>query len=734
MVHPQLAGTEIRAWSCPVPLSPGASRDIRSKLPLAQLPTMPQVLVRLLDLCHRDDVGFADIAAVIRRDAAMSAKVIAVASSASHYGRSRPASLDQCLTVLGMSAIKTIVINESVVQVFRRFTEDRDFDLRRFWGHSLRCALIARDLAKAMGYANHEEAYLGGLMHDVGQLAMLAADADAYAPLFFTYDDGDELCRREQALFDLTHTEVGAWLVEKWALDSFLSDGVLYHHEPVERIVAAHALVRIVFLANRLSALCASVPGRAESDLAAMCGAAGVDLPPLLEKVGQELLELADQMGIELPETLPADTVAADAATDSHCAGSSDLATRVRDVLLVDSVLGKGAAADDREAALYGIAQAAKILFNVHPAICFLPQGGGGEKPCSERYVAHPVGSDRAKAGQLAFVRGHSNAAVARAIDHGALLIVPGEQVLNLLDEQLLRLMGGAGLLLIPLYSQQVCHGVLVASLLSPLQAAALRERTPCFEHFSRLAGDLLRKAEAPAGAQPIPIDTVADALRGRLHQVVHEIGNPLSIIQNYLSTLKAKYAGNDVGVRELGIVSEEIDRVARILQTALRDPEGELPAPGAIRLNPMIEDLVELCRSSGFVSGSVQIQTGLFANLPELWSDRDRLKQLLLNLLKNAIEAIAADGGVVRVCTAPWGSGSGPTHIEIRIEDSGPGIPDDILPQLYQQVASTKGLSHLGVGLAIVGQLVRDLHGLINCRSGENGTCFQLLLPVGQQ
>ena len=65
----------------------GAFKDIRSKLSLARLPMMPQVLVRLLDLCHRDEVNFSDIADVIRRDTGMSAKIISIASSASQIGR-----------------------------------------------------------------------------------------------------------------------------------------------------------------------------------------------------------------------------------------------------------------------------------------------------------------------------------------------------------------------------------------------------------------------------------------------------------------------------------------------------------------------------------------------------------------------------------------------------------------------------------------------------------------------
>jgi HD-like signal output (HDOD) protein/signal transduction histidine kinase len=733
MVYPPSASMETRIGNRSPIVPASVSRDIRSKLPLERLPMMPQVLVRLLDLCHRDNVNFSDIAVVIHRDAAMTAKVIAVASSASQYGRSRPTNLDQCLTMLGMSTIKTIVINESVLQVFRRFTMDRDFDLRQFWGHSLRCALLARELATIMDYANKEEAYLGGLMHDVGQLAILAADANAYFPLLHTYGDNDELCQREQETFDLTHAEIGAWLVEKWEFDSFLSDAVLYHHDPAERVVAAHKLVRIIFLANRLSA-CTTAPGQAEIDLAGLCGASGVDLQLLLAKVEQELAKLAEQMGIELAETPPADAVNSESSKNANGVASNALAARVRDVILVENVLGDTLIDDGLEASLQAISQSARVLFGVHPAICFLPQS---EDPA--RFVAHPVGSRWAKASQLEFILGRSGAEVARAIDQGVLLLAPGVRPQNLLDEQLLRLIGGTGLVIVPLRSQQACHGVLVAGFENAVQAEAFLEQSPCFEHFGRMAGDLLHKTRTlPDSDGPSQSNPGVDALRSHVRQVVHEIGNPLSIIQNYLSTLETKYTEGDGGGYELGIVKEEISRVAKILQTILQEPGAGQPETGAIKLNQLIQDLVALCSATGLVAGSVDIQTDLFADPPALWSDVDRLKQLLLNLLKNAMEAVSAGGAeganIVRVSTAPWGSSKEPSHIEIRIEDSGPGIPSHILDHFYQPVLSTKGQGHLGVGLAVVGELVRDLHGLINCQSNERGTRFQLLLPLGKR
>jgi HD-like signal output (HDOD) protein len=148
--------------------------------------------------------------------------------------------------------IKTLVISDSVFQTFNSFPNSGATDLRAFWKQSLTAAVLARDLARRLDYSQPEEAYLAGLLHNVGRLALLATAPKEYAYNFTARDDED-LCAVEQRTLQITHAEAGAWLVERWQLDSFLADAVLYHHEPSERLEDAHPLIRIVRLAHVLS-------------------------------------------------------------------------------------------------------------------------------------------------------------------------------------------------------------------------------------------------------------------------------------------------------------------------------------------------------------------------------------------------------------------------------------------------------------------------------------------------
>lgn len=691
-------------------------RDFRGKLAMARLPSMPQVLLRLLDLCHKEDVSLVDLAGVVGKDAAMAARVFALASSSAYHGRGRPSTLEQCLSLLGMNAIKTVVINESVMQVFNRFTSGRDVDLKRFWGHSLRTALIARELARrGSDDASPEEAYLGGLLHDVGQLAILASDPETYTRIFYEYEDNQALCARETEVFALTHAEVGAWLVEKWELDSFLGDSVLYHHESTARVAAAHPLVRIVLAANRLAVLRGVEPGEEENALVALTGAAVSDLGGLLEAVEIELVSVAEQLGIQLPGPADVPAVVARPAI-SEADEVALLASRIQDVLLVDQTLAGQGPADGAEAAVQGLSRAIKLLFDVDPALWFEAVG--------ERFEARPLGLKGNRLAQLGFAR-NSGSRLASTLTEGPSFLLAGQRGGEIIDEQILRLVGGEGVLVLPLATRRRAVGLLVARVNGFAEREALERRSACLTHFGRGAAEVL---ESVKGGQRSPGGD--KGLELRLNSLVHEISNPLSIIRNYLHVLEAECADKAFAPPELGVVRGEIDRIGKILHSVRQGREKPRSGGGAsLNLNKVIGEIVSLCRSSLAVGPGIDIRLDLSSELPDIATDGDGVKQLLLNLLKNAIEAMP-NGGIVRVTTAPWGSGSGASHAEIAIEDNGPGIPKEILARLYQQVASTKGGQHQGIGLAIVGQLVRDLRGLINCRSSAQGTRFQILLP----
>jgi HD-like signal output (HDOD) protein len=167
--------------------------DIRSRLLVARLPAMPQILLKLLEQCQAEEIGMTALAELIAKDPGMTGKILGVANSSAYHRTNRTVGLEQSLTLLGTDMIKTLVISESVFQVFNNFTHSNSTDLRGFWQHSLSAAVMARDIAGKISYPHVEEAYLAGLLHDVGRLALLSTAPKEYAANFQVRDD-EALC------------------------------------------------------------------------------------------------------------------------------------------------------------------------------------------------------------------------------------------------------------------------------------------------------------------------------------------------------------------------------------------------------------------------------------------------------------------------------------------------------------------------------------------------------------
>jgi hypothetical protein len=227
----------------------------------------------------------------------MTGKILTVANSSAYHRGGRQVSLEQSMVALGTDMIKTLVISDSVFQTFSSFPNSGATDLRRFWKQSLTAAVLARELARRLDYSQPEEAYLAGLLHNVGRLALLAAAPKEYTYNFSARDDED-LCAVEQRTLQITHAEAGAWLVERWQLDSFLADAVLYHHEPSKRLEDAHPLIRIVRLAHVLA--CHPDDSGMIEQSRMLCGLDEDEPRPLLAQAARQVEKTAIQLGIDL--------------------------------------------------------------------------------------------------------------------------------------------------------------------------------------------------------------------------------------------------------------------------------------------------------------------------------------------------------------------------------------------------------------------------------------------------
>ena len=129
-----------------------------------------------------------------------------------------------------------------------------------------------------------------------------------------------------------------------------------------------------------------------------------------------------------------------------------------------------------------------------------------------------------------------------------------------------------------------------------------------------------------------------------------------------------------------------------------------------------------------------MQIHLDLDESLPTVMLDGDLIRQIILNLLKNAVEAMPQGGNITIKTIGRNGSNgnidpTGASEAQIIISDDGPGIPDEIKAGLFQPFSTSKE-GHEGLGLSIVDNLVKQLNGSITCESQSTGTRFAIGLP----
>jgi signal transduction histidine kinase len=143
-----------------------------------------------------------------------------------------------------------------------------------------------------------------------------------------------------------------------------------------------------------------------------------------------------------------------------------------------------------------------------------------------------------------------------------------------------------------------------------------------------------------------------------------------------------------------------------------------------------VVEDVLRLFRATDFLPSTVQVVVNMAGDAAEIDGDADTLKQILVNLVKNAIEALG-NGGRIDIINRGHVNRERKLYVELVVSDNGPGLSAEVLANLFSAVRSTKQGAHHGLGLSIVHGLVKKIDGLITCRSGNGGTTFEILLPA---
>lgn len=194
------------------------------------LPVMPEVAAKVLNLAEgKLEISFKQLEAIIRVDPALTAKILKIANSAMYARQREVKSLQTAITLLGFKNIRSLVLLISAANMFPRLAKSAFH--REYWCHSLVSAVLARALAVRCGKADGaEEAFIAGLLHDIGQAALSTSAPDQYAQALAAEKLGAmSLETIEEQVFGVNHRQVGGALLRKWNFPAPLVDTALEH-------------------------------------------------------------------------------------------------------------------------------------------------------------------------------------------------------------------------------------------------------------------------------------------------------------------------------------------------------------------------------------------------------------------------------------------------------------------------------------------------------------------------
>lgn len=679
---------------------------------VSHLPAVPHLLVELLNLCHDADAGFEGFARIIEQDAGLTSKILQLANSPMFRQWKDIGDLRRMLIILGMSNVKTIVTTCAIEQFFSQFSNELNQQIRQVWVRSIFRANLCERLAKLLDYQKPGEAFLAGLLHQTGILVLLQNNASEYLQLLeFYHDSPHSFCQREQELLGVDHCEIGAALVASWELDSFIADALQFQWAHAEELRNAPTLLRILAVATPFNA------GQNHADnIAALTKAAqllGLTAETILNCTREALGKSASMLSaLGLADAMAAISSYHTSGTlpeDHH--SSARLREAVRHVALSQAV-----PTVDSEDLITFVKQVRVSFSVVFPLrqLLFLSFD-------EARSLLTPINDlNLQQLKDLSWTSADHNSQVVKTLLAAKETSLTAQNA-TISDRQLLRLLNSDTACLAPLVHKNKCLGLIALGLdhsAAPLSGSDLS----LLKLFNQ---EIARRYATFTATLSRSFALSATEFR----KLVHEVSNPLTIINNYLYTLGKKLGNDDPAQGDLHAISEEIDRVGRILLHAQSSAEGPEEVQRFTDINSLIEDLDRILSGSIYKTKQVQSVLHLDKQLPALRCSADKLKQVLINLTKNAVEAVGA-GGVIQISTRDGIFQDQQSYVEVSVKDNGPGIDPRILKKLFSPVTSTKS-GHSGLGLVVVNSLIKEMGGNISCCSSpEMGTEFNFLLP----
>lgn len=718
--------------------------QIENSTPLLSL---PHVLIKLIDACDDENIPVSVIAPLVAQDSSLSVKVLRLVNS-SCFGLNRTFSdVNQAVVYLGASSIRNLAITASVQQVFAGLKNGKEFNIDLFWYNSLLAASIARRLALATNHGNPEEAYMAGLLHNIGHLILFNAFPTEYEILQEKENNGTDECGYEEQFIGITHCELGSWLLKKWKISPLIADATLYHHHSTDYIEEGFPLVKVTYLAGKLAEEKNDEYVNTVNFANNLLGITPEQIKEVTESAKEDVIEIAKNLEIRIDPSkgrVPHETTNNDKKNRSEDSTRSTpeeseqtfdvnkaLIQHVENSSLLTSFCQNLVEKDDQDSILAATEEIVRMLW-ISKTVFFLLYDTENKAMVGRTSSKNP---EKDLFQDLVISESGRPSLAARSLLSERILTASGNSgkpINNLADEQIFNLINSTSIKYLPMLVKKERIGVIVLSQQADSRddgRRQQREQMKLVAHQTAIALHMnqMRRKEA----QKIQVERMATAsLAAR--KVVHEVNNPLGIISNYLKLLEIKIPKEQGVQQELQILNEEISRISNIIeQLSSFSTTATTSHIVTLSVNDILQQMLRILDATLLKPRGIRLISNLDPSLAAIDTEKDKLKQIIINLVKNAAEAMV-EGGSITITTSNIVARDKVMGVRIDVRDDGPGIPEKIKNNLFAPFMTTKSHGHSGLGLSVVHKTTQKIGGTIECETTkERGTCFTLSFPL---
>jgi putative nucleotidyltransferase with HDIG domain len=755
---------------------------------IEDIPPLPALASRIIDTCFNDQINFQEMAALIKQDPILTGRILILINSPAFALSTKVEDLSHAISLLGKKQVRNLALSVTIFDTFNAKGKEREQEMAAFWQHCVACAHACEELAKELNYPHPEEAFIAGLLHDIGKLIAYHRLEKPFTQLLSELLEPDDNNRewppltREKEILGAGHHLIGKWATEAWNFPSPIVEAVWLHHQPPpgsrSEIPSLPLLVRFADALCNLYNLGSNYFINHELDYSTSAPyARTVESLKIFFRLDHETLldiyHTADNRLNEFGSCLQVvdnNLYFASIRKANRELGRLNL-EREKNLaeLELKNRLLQGLATIDhklglrpkRNTMLEEIIEQTLKLCQSRFAFCGLCRNESSPA-CWLGQFGHEKFSEKDLASNKALISEEIDSLSKHDIERQTKILSTIKRLILKKSDALLRnsritpLKEHPSILVVPLCQvnqtfETKIHGQLIVDCCHlgriGINKTVLLET---ISHFAAGISDIIERGHltddlAGQSETITELNRQSEEIQHELLQAhrlatvgrlaagaAHEINNPLTVISGQLQILKTKAERNgdaETNLKRFNSMLGKVDKIARIVSDLLAYGRPQKARIQSVSVkNVILQSIEAIKHRQGFAN--IKFTINIPDNLPATLVDPQQLGQVLINLLINAQLSMPESGSIgIRAAGKQ-------SRMEISLSDTGCGIAPEDLPSIFDPFYTTREPDNgTGLGLSIVHALIEANQGNIEVRSTLNrGTTFTISLPTDKK